>query len=135
MESRIQEGIEVIADPRLMKSLIGNLVSNAWKYSAGKQRVEIAFTCEYTAEGPVYCIRDRGAGFDMTRVTHLFQPFRRLHTVREFPGTGVGLAIVARVARRYGGTVSARGEVGSGATFCFTLPRAQIADDVESRCA
>lgn len=125
LELRIQEPVYVKADARLMKSLISNLVSNAWKYSASKERVEIEFSCQQGPGGPVYCLADRGAGFDMTHAAQLFHPFRRLHSMKEFPGTGVGLAIVARIVSRYGGRVWAEGEVGRGATFCFTLPLAQ----------
>jgi len=125
VQARVEEDVRVMADSRLMKSLMSNLVSNAWKYSAGKERVEIEFRCEPDPAGPVYCITDRGAGFDMAHAAHLFHPFRRLHSVKDFPGTGVGLAIVARIVHRYGGRAWARGEVGKGATFCFTLPLAQ----------
>lgn len=126
VDSHIQEDVVVMADPRLMKSLIANLVSNAWKYSTDKQRVEIEFSCEHDdANGTVYRITDHGAGFDMSYAARLFQPFQRLHSISEFPGTGIGLATVARIVRRYDGIVSAHGEVGQGATFYFTLPLAQ----------
>ncbi len=125
VDCRIQPEMRVIADPRLMKSLLSNLISNAWKYSVRTQRVEIDFTCEQGPLGPAYCVKDHGIGFDMAHAGHLFQPFRRLHSVSEFPGTGVGLAIVARIVHRYGGEAWARGEVGRGAAFCFTLPLAQ----------
>jgi len=125
VDCQVQEDVVVIADPRLMKSLIANLVSNAWKYSAGRQQVEIEFAREQHATDTVYRITDHGAGFDMSYAARLFQPFQRLHSASEFPGTGIGLATVARIVRRYDGTVWAHGEVGRGATFFFTLPLAQ----------
>lgn len=125
VDCQIQEDVVVIADPRLMKSLIANLVSNAWKYSAEKPQVQIEFACERHANSPMYHIADHGAGFDMSYAARLFQPFQRLHSIDEFPGTGIGLATVARIVRRYDGIVSANGDVGRGATFCFTLPLAQ----------
>ena len=126
VDYHVQEGVVVMADPRLMKSLIANLVSNAWKYSADKRQVEIEFDCEHDANGTMYRITDHGAGFDMSYAARLFQPFQRLHSVSEFPGTGIGLATVERIVRRYDGIVSAHGEVGQGATFYFTLPLAQF---------
>lgn len=131
VDGHVQPGLVVMADPRLMKSLVFNLVSNAWKYSACKPRIHIEFTCE---EGPeaIYTLRDRGVGFDMAHAGNLFQPFRRLHSAADFPGTGVGLAVVARIVHRYGGKIWATGVVGEGAAFHFTLPlarrrRAQVA--------
>ena len=124
VDGHVQPGVVVMADPRLMKSLVFNLVSNAWKYSAGKPRVYIEFICEEGAEA-TYCLRDHGVGFDMAHAGHLFQPFRRLHSAADFPGTGVGLAVVARIVNRYGGKIWANSAVGEGAAFYFTLPLAR----------
>lgn len=125
IDGHVQPDVVVMADPRLMKSLVFNLVSNAWKYSAGKPRVHIEFTCEAGAEA-TYCLRDHGVGFDMAHAGHLFQPFRRLHSATDFPGTGVGLAVVARIVNRYGGKIWANSAVGEGAAFYFTLPLARL---------
>jgi light-regulated signal transduction histidine kinase (bacteriophytochrome) len=112
------------ADPALIKQVWGNLLGNAFKYS-GKRRdpcVEIG-----GREGPaenIYWVRDNGVGFDMRYAEKLFGVFQRLHRADEFPGTGVGLAIVQRVVARHGGRVWAESKPGEGACFHFSLPRA-----------
>jgi light-regulated signal transduction histidine kinase (bacteriophytochrome) len=111
------------ADPALLRQVWANLIGNALKYS-GKQvapRVEIGAREE--PEGNVYWVRDNGVGFDMRYVDKLFGVFQRLHGADEFPGTGVGLAIVQRVVARHGGRVWAEGRLGEGACFHFSLPR------------
>jgi light-regulated signal transduction histidine kinase (bacteriophytochrome) len=109
-------------DPRLLRIVVVNLLENAWKFTARRKRptVEVG-PCQNTAQ-PTFYVRDNGAGFDPTQASRLFGAFQRLHSDREFPGTGIGLAIVQRVLARHGGTVWAESLPDQGATFYFTLP-------------
>ena len=112
-----------LADRALIRQVWSNLIGNAVKYS-GKQaepRIEIGGR-EEGAEN-VYWVRDKGAGFDMRYAAKLFNVFQRLHSQDEFPGTGVGLAIVHRVVTRHGGRVWAEGRPDEGACFFFSLPK------------
>ncbi|PZN32655.1 MAG: hypothetical protein DIU71_07055 [Proteobacteria bacterium] len=109
-------------DPRLLAIAIDNLLGNAWKYTAhtANPRVEIGLI--HGQEERVFFVADNGAGFDPRKTQRLFQPFTRLHSAREFPGTGVGLSTAERIIRRHGGRIWANGKPGRGATFYFTLP-------------
>jgi signal transduction histidine kinase len=123
VECRIAEGVTASGDPRLLRVVLENLLSNAWKYSSKNPQAVVEFGAQITADGAPCCfVRDNGAGFDMERAGKLFSPFQRLHTDAEFPGTGVGLATVQRVIQKHGGRIWAESQVGQGATFCFTLP-------------
>ncbi|HOF87807.1 MAG TPA: PAS domain S-box protein [Armatimonadota bacterium] len=108
-------------DARLLRIVLENLLGNAWKFTGGRAdaRIEVG-TLEQEGQ-TVYYIRDTGAGFDMTYADKLFTPFQRLHGEEEFPGTGIGLAIVRRIITRHGGRVWAEGVEGHGATFYFTV--------------
>ncbi|GAB4300254.1 MAG: PAS domain S-box protein [Desulfuromonadia bacterium] len=117
----ITGGIEVVADPALMKIALYNLLDNARKYSSRKEKPRVELGETVTGEGRTFFVRDNGAGFDMRYADKLFSPFQRLHTDREFPGTGIGLATVFRIVQRHGGKVWGEGRVGEGATFYFTL--------------
>jgi PAS domain S-box-containing protein len=118
----IEDGIRTVGDPQLLRLLLQNLLENAWKYTAKTPAARIEFGASADAAGrTIYRVRDNGAGFDMAYASRLFQPFQRLHAEREFAGTGVGLATVARIVRRHGGEVWAEGAVGEGAAFMFTL--------------
>ncbi len=108
-------------DRDLLRIVLENLLSNAWKYTGkmANPRVELS---AYDREGEViYCVRDNGAGFDMKYVDKLFGPFQRLHRDQEFEGLGIGLATVARIIHRHGGEIWAEGQVDDGAAFYFTL--------------
>ncbi|PTY08876.1 hypothetical protein DB347_04710 [Opitutaceae bacterium EW11] len=111
-----------IGDAALLRIAIENVFGNAWKYTGKKQQAEIEFGRTEAPGETVYFVRDNGCGFDMQYVHRLFGPFQRLHTVNEFPGTGIGLASVRRIIQRHGGRVWIEGKEGEGATIFFTLP-------------
>lgn len=118
----VTPGIVVPADARLLRIALENLLNNAWKFTGRKRSAKIEFGMAPEPEGPVYFVRDNGAGFDMEFANKLFGAFQRLHSTQEFPGHGIGLATVQRIINRHGGRTWAIGEVGCGATFYFTLP-------------
>jgi PAS domain S-box-containing protein len=109
-------------DVNLFHVVWNNLVSNAIKYSSKEVVSKISIDSNQNGNMITYCISDNGAGFDMQYVHKLFGVFQRLHSESEFPGTGVGLAIVERIISRHGGRVWAEAEVGKGARFYFSLP-------------
>lgn len=118
----IESDIKANGDPHLLRLLLQNLLENAWKYTSKIPAARIEFGTTIASSGrKYYWLRDNGAGFDMAYATRLFQPFQRLHSAHEFEGTGIGLATVARIARRHGGEAWAESEVGMGATFMFSL--------------
>jgi PAS domain S-box-containing protein len=110
------------ADPVMIRQVWINLVSNALKFSSKKQQRTIEIGCAQAEGVSCYYVRDNGTGFDMTYSGKLFGVFQLLHSVKEFEGSGVGLAIVRRIITRLGGRVWADGKVGEGAAFYFTLP-------------
>jgi light-regulated signal transduction histidine kinase (bacteriophytochrome) len=111
------------ADRPLIKQVWTNLLSNAAKYSGKSPQPVVEVSAEETDREIVYRVKDNGAGFDMKYYDKLFGVFHRLHSTAEFPGTGVGLAIVQRIVIRHGGRVWAEGAVGAGASFFFSLPK------------
>ena len=132
----IQDGVRVTADRSLIRTVLQNLVENAWKFTAKRQDATIEFGTTAVGEtgagdtgagGTAVCcyVRDNGAGFDPAFTGKLFEPFERLHAVTDFPGTGIGLASVQRIVERHGGRVWAEGAVDQGATFYFTLSPVQ----------
>ena len=109
-------------DPELLRSVLQNLLGNAWKYTSKHPRARIEFGAEQGGGKTVFYVRDDGAGFDPENAGKLFNAFQRLHDEKEFPGTGIGLTTVQRIIQRHGGRIWAEGVVNKGATFYFTLP-------------
>ena len=133
LQKRSERQVEIVmpdelvahADRRLMQIVLENLLSNSWKFTANVGDAKVEFGCDQNGHGPVYFVRDNGAGFDMAYAEKLFRPFQRLHSDAEFPGTGIGLATVYRIVDRHGGRVWAESAPGRGATFYFTIPTAR----------
>ena len=137
VETVVEPGLVALADPILIRSVLENLLGNAWKYSSKKTAARIEFGALGSRDGvPIlpgeagagtalmktFFVRDNGAGFDMAYVDKLFGAFQRLHSPAEFPGSGVGLATVQRILHRHHGQAWAEGQLNRGATFYFTLP-------------
>ena len=120
VEVVIVRDCEATADPALARTLLDNLIGNAWKFTRSGPAPRIEFG-QVTSGERAFFVRDNGAGFDMAHADRLFTPFQRLHAAREFPGTGIGLATAQRIVHRHGGVIWARGATGLGATFFFTL--------------
>lgn len=121
VEATIEPGLKVVGDPTLLRLVLENLLSNAWKYSARSEQARISLHCRLHDGRRVFEVRDNGAGFDMRQADRLFGLFQRLHSQSDFPGTGVGLASVQRIVRRHGGEIWADSAPGQGACFSFTL--------------
>jgi signal transduction histidine kinase/ligand-binding sensor domain-containing protein len=111
----------VDGDGNLLRIALENLLGNAWKFTAKRAEANVEFGVTEQAGQPVYFVRDDGAGFDMVYAGKLFGAFQRLHSATDFPGTGIGLAIVQRVINRHGGRIWAEAQVDGGASFFFTL--------------
>jgi PAS domain S-box-containing protein len=109
------------ADPRLMRIVLTNLLGNAWKFTSKTAQAVIEFGGAASNGDIEYFVRDNGAGFDMAYVGKLFGAFQRLHSDKDFPGTGIGLATIQRIVHRHGGQVRAESKPGEGATFYFSL--------------
>ncbi len=112
---------DATGDPELIRQVWENLIGNAVKFTANRADARVSVESEAAAGEVIHHVRDNGAGFDMAYAGKLFGVFQRLHPA-EFAGTGIGLAIVARIVERHGGRVWADGRVGEGACFSFTLP-------------
>lgn len=122
-ELAVAPSMRAHGDPNLLRIALTNLVANSWKFSGKREVVSIQIGRAANGSDPTFYVRDRGAGFDPAFAGKLFGTFQRLHSTSEFPGTGIGLAIVRRVMERHGGSVRGEGAVNAGATFWFTLPR------------
>ena len=117
----IQEGMRVEGDPRLLRIVFENLLSNAWKFTARAAEPTIQVGIADLATGRTLFVRDNGVGFDAANARALFEPFQRFHAAHEFAGNGIGLAIAHRIVRRHGGRIWAESAVGGGATFYVAL--------------
>jgi light-regulated signal transduction histidine kinase (bacteriophytochrome) len=121
VDVRIQPALQTRADAGLLRIVLDNLLGNAFKFTGKRPQATIEFGLSIEGRERVYFVRDDGAGFDSQYASKLFGAFQRLHTERDFPGTGIGLATVHRIVSRHGGRVWADGQVDRGATFSFTL--------------
>lgn len=129
VEVAIQPGMHVHGDRRLLGDLLGNLIGNAWKFTSKTAAARIDLGQAHGGSMATLYIRDNGAGFDMAYEQKLFKPFQRLHGPAEFPGSGVGLATVARIVDRHGGRIWAESKPQHGAAFYFTLPTMPITEN------
>lgn len=117
----VQDGVVARGDARLLRAALENLLGNAWKFSGRNPAARIGFGARIEKGSTTYFVSDNGVGFDMAYADKLFGAFQRLHGVKDFPGTGIGLATVQRIVHRHGGRIWAESEPGTGATFYFTL--------------
>jgi signal transduction histidine kinase len=118
----IEDGLEAWADASLIRTVLENLLGNAWKFTGTRAEARIEFgalPAEVGFRG--FFVRDNGLGFDPAYKDRLFRPFEQLHEPGQFSGLGIGLSSVERVVERHGGRVWADGAPNVGATFCFTL--------------
>ncbi|MCI0530618.1 MAG: response regulator [candidate division Zixibacteria bacterium] len=121
VEIAIEPELVAQGDEPLLRSVLENLLGNAWKFTGKQERGKITFGSQPDQNVKVYFVRDNGAGFEMSYAEKLFRAFERLHSQSDFPGTGVGLATVQRIIHMHGGRIWADSEAGKGATFYFTL--------------
>jgi light-regulated signal transduction histidine kinase (bacteriophytochrome) len=119
----------------MLRQVFANLLSNALKYVRSDRAPRIEVKGWADGDKSVYCVKDNGVGFDMAYYDKLFGVFQRLHAESEFPGTGVGLAIVQRVVTRHGGVVWAESLPDQGSSFYFSLPKAAIGGAAGPRAA
>jgi PAS domain S-box-containing protein len=118
----VAKGCTVTGDPEMLTIALDNLIRNAWKFTSHQPKSRIEVGCERKDTHLTFFVRDNGVGFDMRYVDKLFIPYQRLHSEKEYPGIGIGLATVKRIIEKHHGRIWAKGEPGKGATFYFTLP-------------
>ncbi len=121
VEFTIEDNLVATGSPQLLRAALVNLLGNAWKFTSKKPRGEIAFGRTAHDGGDCYFVHDNGSGFKIAYADKIFKPFERLHPDREFPGTGIGLAIVHRIIQRHDGRVWVESAEGQGSTFYFSL--------------
>ena len=135
VEVNLQPLPGALADRNLVRQVFVNLIGNAWKFTRRAPRASIEIGSCLNEKIPVYFVRDNGVGFDPEYSHKLFCVFERLHTDRDFEGTGIGLATVRRIVQHHGGEAWATGKVGAGATFFFTLAPRLAQEDGEASCS
>ena len=123
VDIKVQPGMRATRDPDLLAELLENLLGNAWKFTSRHEGGRIEFGTAVREGEASFFVRDDGAGFEPLSASKLFVPFQRLHSERQFPGVGAGLAIVRNIARLHGGRVAADGAVEKGATIYLTVGR------------
>ena len=121
MELQVEPNITMRGDANLLIMFMQNLVENAWKFTGNAHHPKIEVGIREYAGQQCCCVSDNGVGFDMEYAGKLFGAFQRLHSVNDYPGTGIGLATVQRIISRHGGKVFAEAQEGKGARFYFCL--------------
>jgi light-regulated signal transduction histidine kinase (bacteriophytochrome) len=119
--TEVAQNLICFGDPRLLRIVLENLITNAYKYSQHAERPRIEFGATQVDGKTAYFVKDNGIGFDMVYQEKLFEPFQRLHHTDEFEGSGIGLSTVARIIRRHKGRIWAEGKPDEGAVFYFTV--------------
>ncbi len=122
LQTKVTAGLQAWGDAALLRIAMENLLGNAWKFTSKTAEARIVFAAVPDTNPTIFIVRDNGAGFDMAYASKLFAPFQRLHTVEEFPGTGIGLAITKKIIERHGGTIEVESSPEHGTTMSFTLP-------------
>ncbi|MCB1609309.1 MAG: hypothetical protein KDI71_20285, partial [Xanthomonadales bacterium] len=123
VEVKIQPSMSIYGDASLLFLCMTNLIENAWKFTRSRESAEISVRVIHQENSDTVEVRDNGVGFDMRYSEVVWQPFKRVSIEQGFPGTGIGLAVVDRIARRHGGQVQVQAKVGQGANFSLILPR------------
>jgi light-regulated signal transduction histidine kinase (bacteriophytochrome) len=122
LDFKVEKLSRALGDAGMIRQVWVNLISNAIKFTGPVKNPRIRVYCRESQDHCIYSIEDNGVGFDMKYASKIFDVFQRLHSAKDFDGTGVGLAIVQRIIHKHGGSVEARGETGNGACFYFSLP-------------